>query len=182
MSETLDIRNLQLDPELLPRTESVGFLPLERDHLKASLIQWMLILIAIIILAVLFFLLLPEYRTKDNMIITGSVWLTAAICTIANILIGFRYKSYALREKDILFRRGWMNRNLHIIPISRIQHAVVHSGPLDRRYDLATLSLHTAASGIPDISIPGLRSDTAEKMRAYIIDMIKDTRTDAGME
>jgi membrane protein YdbS with pleckstrin-like domain len=59
-----------------------------------------------------------------------------------------------------------------IIPFGRIQHIDVDQGPVQRRYDLATLSVHTAGSHNDTVSLPGLLHADAlalrETIRAHI--------------
>ena len=182
MPYAMETGNLQIDIENLPRSEDVTFQPLERDYLKPLRLSWVIASSAILILTSLFFLFMPKYRTLSYLVPACSGWLVLTAWMVINGIMGLRYRSYALRERDILYRTGWITRSLHVVPLSRVQHAVVHSGPLDRRFGLASLSVHTAASDIGDITIPGLRATTAEAMRAYIIEKIKDIRTDGGME
>ena len=51
------------------------------------------------------------------------------------------------------------------IPIARLQHLDVQQGPLDRRWGMATLSLHTAGSHDHRLRIKGLPLDQAYALR-----------------
>ena len=51
------------------------------------------------------------------------------------------------------------------IPIARLQHLDVQQGPLDRRWGMATLSLHTAGSHDHLLRIKGLPLDQAYALR-----------------
>jgi membrane protein YdbS with pleckstrin-like domain len=102
----------------------------------------------------------------------GVILLTA----IATFIIGtgsFKRKGYAVREKDILFRTGWIIQKLHIVPFNRVQHCVVQSGPIGRKFGLASLSIYTAAANISDISIRGLKTEDAETLKGYILEQIQ---------
>jgi len=79
-------------------------------------------------------------------------------------------RGYALRDKDILFRKGVIWRSVTAVPFNRIQHVETSSTPLDRRYSLATLQLFTAGGSSGDLKIDGLGKDIAEQLRVFILD------------
>ncbi len=81
---------------------------------------------------------------------------------------GYRKRSYALREKDITYKKGWIFRTILTIPFNRIQHTEVSQGPLERKYELCTLKIYTAGGATSDLSIPGLEQDEAQQLRDYI--------------
>ncbi len=72
--------------------------------------------------------------------------------------------SYAEREDDLLIRRGIMFRSLVVVPYGRMQYVDVTAGPLDRRFGIAKVQLHTAASST-DASISGLPPSEAARLR-----------------
>ncbi|MCW2776866.1 MAG: hypothetical protein JWN17_591 [Frankiales bacterium] len=76
----------------------------------------------------------------------------------------FRAWGYAEREDDLLVRRGVLVRRTSVVPYGRMQYVDVTAGPLDRRYGLATVTLHTAAAAT-DASVPGLRAQEAARLR-----------------
>jgi membrane protein YdbS with pleckstrin-like domain len=100
-------------------------------------------------------------------------WAAAAVAAIAAVavlwgwwLIGRNYLSwgYAEREDDLLVASGWLFRRLVVVPYGRMQFVDVTAGPLERRFGLATLQLHTAAAAT-DAKIPGLPPDEAARLR-----------------
>jgi uncharacterized protein len=72
--------------------------------------------------------------------------------------------AYAERDDDLLVRRGVLLRRTSVVPYGRMQYVDVTAGPLDRRYGLSTVTLHTAAAA-SDASIPGLRTEEAVRLR-----------------
>src|SRR5215210_7469209 len=62
---------------------------------------------------------------------------------------------YTERAEDLLVRRGLAFRQLIVVPYGRMQFVDVTSGPVQRRFGLATVQLHTAAAKT-DARIPGL--------------------------
>jgi uncharacterized protein len=71
---------------------------------------------------------------------------------------------YAERADDLLVTRGVLRRQLVVVPYGRMQFVDVTAGPLDRRFGLATVQLHTAAAAT-DASIPGLVPAEAARLR-----------------
>ena len=55
---------------------------------------------------------------------------------------------FAVLESAVLLRTGAIWRALTIVPYPRMQSAAVHQGPLLRRLDLASVSVHTVAGPI----------------------------------
>lgn len=84
-----------------------------------------------------------------------SLWLIPRI---------WRAWRYAERQEDLLVTRGVMFRKLTVVPYGRMQFVDVNSGPLDRKFGLATVQLHTA-SPATDARIPGLPADEAARLR-----------------
>lgn len=85
---------------------------------------------------------------------------------------------YAEREDDLLVKRGLMFRQLVVVPYGRMQFVDVNAGPLDRRFGIATVQLHTA-SAATDASIPGLTPEEAARLRDRLA-ALGQTRT-AGL-
>ncbi len=69
--------------------------------------------------------------------------------------------SYLIDEDRIEIKKGIFWRSHTIIPISRIQHVAAGSGPIQRMFKLATVSIHTAG-GVHTIC--ELSASTAEEI------------------
>ncbi|MFD9077864.1 PH domain-containing protein [Streptomyces erythrochromogenes] len=94
----------------------------------------------------------------------GAFWL--AVGAWGWVLIGRNWRSwrYAERADDLLISRGVLWREQTVVPYGRMQLVEVTSGPLERRFGLASLQLHTAAAAT-DARIPGLVPAEAERLR-----------------
>lgn len=81
-------------------------------------------------------------------------------------LIGRNWRSwaYAERAEDLLVTHGVMVRKLVVVPYGRMQFVDVTAGPLERRFGIATVQLHTATEAT-DASIPGLPPGEAARLR-----------------
>jgi uncharacterized protein len=71
-----------------------------------------------------------------------------------------------------------MFRRLVVVPYGRMQFVDVAAGPLERRFGIATVQLHTAAEAT-DASIPGLTVHEAARLRDRLA-MLGETRS-AGL-
>lgn len=94
----------------------------------------------------------------------GVFWL--AVLAWGWVLLGRNWRSwrYAERSDDLLISRGVLWRAQTVVPYGRMQLVEVTSGPLERRFGLASVQLHTAAAAT-DAKIPGLVPAEAERLR-----------------
>ena len=81
----------------------------------------------------------------------------------------FRHLSYRVDETGVRIKHGVLWRQIVSIPTSRVQHTDVTQGPLQRRYDLATLTVHTAGTQAASIDLAGLRHDVALRLRDHLL-------------
>lgn len=100
----------------------------------------------------------------------GAFWL--AVLAWGWVLLGRNWRSwrYAERADDLLISRGVMWREETVVPYGRMQLVEVTSGPLERRFGLATVQLHTAAAAT-DATIPGLAPAEAERLRDRLTEL-----------
>jgi uncharacterized protein len=82
------------------------------------------------------------------------------------IVVGRNYDSwgYAERGADLLVTHGVMVRRLVVVPYGRMQLVDVTAGPIERRFGISTLRLHTASAGT-DARIHGLTAAEATRLR-----------------
>ncbi|GAA4046470.1 PH domain-containing protein [Parerythrobacter jejuensis] len=85
----------------------------------------------------------------------------------------FFARGYAMSDDRLRVVRGILFRSDTVVPFGRVQHIDVDRGPLERYFDLATLTLHTAGSHNASVNLPGLQHDTALAMREEIRAHIK---------
>ncbi|MFG3254344.1 PH domain-containing protein [Streptomyces sp. NPDC048172] len=107
----------------------------------------------------------------------GPPWAAFAVLPLALAAWGWgalarnwRSWRYAERDDDLLIARGVLWRELTVVPYGRMQLVEVTSGPLERKYGLSTLQLHTAAA-TTDASIPGLAPEEAERLRDRLTEL-----------
>jgi membrane protein YdbS with pleckstrin-like domain len=77
----------------------------------------------------------------------------------------WRHTHWRLDDDGFTLRRGRMWRSETRVPQSRVQHLDLKRGPLERRYGLATLVIHTAGSRHSAVTVTGLGEADAERLR-----------------
>jgi membrane protein YdbS with pleckstrin-like domain len=80
----------------------------------------------------------------------------------------YRHWGYDMGADRLRIVRGYMFYHDTIVPFGRIQHIDVDQGPIDRRYGLATLTVHTAGNHNSKVTLPGLAHADALAMRETI--------------
>ncbi|RRQ52701.1 PH domain-containing protein [Sphingorhabdus wooponensis] len=80
----------------------------------------------------------------------------------------YRHWGYDMGTDRLRVVRGYMFYRDTIVPFARIQHIDVDQGPIDRRYGLATLTVHTAGNHNSTVALPGLAHPDALAMRETI--------------
>jgi uncharacterized protein len=83
---------------------------------------------------------------------------------------------YDAGDDRLRIERGYLFYSDTVVPFGRIQHIDVDQGPIERRYDLATFSAHTAGTHGSTITLPGLKHADALALRERIRDHIKQAQ------
>jgi membrane protein YdbS with pleckstrin-like domain len=103
--------------------------------------------------------------------ISGSVaalflWSAVQFC-------GWRYDAwrYGVRAHDVVAGFGVFWRTRRCVPRLRIQHVDIASGPIDRMFGMANVSLFTAGNIAAVITIPGVTPEEAERLRATLLNL-----------
>lgn len=167
----IEFSNVPIPFDEIPQAEDIELKPIERKYLFVRLISDMIIfsLIAVGVYALTFMDKSPPNRIEDNLLyILLAVGIIASLTIIMGVL-GFKYKRFAIREKDIIFQTGLIFRKKIHVPFNRVQHVEVNQGVIDRYVDLAKLKIFTAGGSRSDLSIPGLKNDDALKMKSFIL-------------
>jgi len=154
--------NKTIDIALLPQFEEVAFQPISKSYLiKSNLQNLAFLCVALIGWAVAFYFDINQIQLI--LLLIGIV-----------LYFGFKFwnisrlqKNYgfALREKDILYRRGYLVNKTTVVPFNRIQHASISRDVLDKMLKISTLEIFTAGGSGSDIRIPGLAPDLALRLK-----------------
>lgn len=161
--------NYQIDESSMPTMATIEFAPLEKNLLKADLI-WTILFFSVGIIILLF---LQHYIAVEWLVLYGNIIISAVIVlflfSVNIIYFGFFKKSYAVREKDIIYNTGLFWRTSIAIPFNRVQHCEVSIGPIDRIFGLSELKIFTAGGSSSDLKIEGLKPETSSRLKDYIV-------------
>jgi membrane protein YdbS with pleckstrin-like domain len=84
--------------------------------------------------------------------------------------VRYRYISYRTDVNGFTIRRGVLWRGVTSIPKARVQHTDVVQGPIQRRFGLSKLVIHTAGTQDASVSLSGLPYDKALPIRDFLIE------------
>ncbi len=164
--------NQTIDFEALPQFETITFRPLHKDYLNVLYISNTVFSI-VLALGVLVLLLFKEAsRAYFFPLFIALVLVIVALFWLSTI--AFNKKGFAIRERDILFRKGLLATTTTIIPFNRIQHVALHEGVLSRIYALSELQVYTAGGSSSDLHIVGLPKAQAEQIKTYLLGIIEN--------
>ena len=158
--------NVPIDTEVLPDIEKIPFHPLEKKYQQMMYGYAVPASIAIGFCAGLTAFGNP--LTKPY-----AWWIGISTMTLFFLLrclyihFAFPVKGYALRQRDIVYRSGWMVQTVTVIPFERIQHSEWRQGVLEQFFGLAKLKIFTAGGSGSDLSIPGLTKKKSKQLRGF---------------
>ncbi len=101
----------------------------------------------------------------------GALLLATTIAGIAGTMAFNRWRNtfWKLDDEALYVRRGKTWFKQICVPRSRVQHLDFERGPLERRYGLATLVIHTAGSHERAVRQAGLPVAVAEYLRDVLV-------------
>lgn len=174
----MSLRNALIDPHALAAAEPLRLTPVApsyaRYRLLALSLRWL-------VLAALASMIVPETAHREPML---AFWplalLLLALLHLACSWREARSRAWGLRDHDLLYASGLIERRLTIVPCNRIQHVETASGPLERRFGLLRVTCFTAGGLSADLVLQGLHEDDAERVRQYLLGRIRDQGADAA--
>lgn len=100
------------------------------------------------------------------------VWICAGLLVLSLLLftwivpeVKYRRFRYELFEEELEIESGIIFISNVLVPMVRVQHVELGSGPLMRKFELASISVVTAAT---THKISGLKRDDAEQLKRSI--------------
>lgn len=163
--------NSEIDITTLPKFEEVEFRPVSPQLLKKELLGLgIFFAVVLVVLAVIIYFGINSYYLYAGLVLFPlyfgfNIW---------NIFKIQKEYGYALRERDILFKRGYLVNRKTVVPLNRIQHATVSRGVFDKLFGISTLNVFTAGGSGSDIRIPGLLPDTAFQLKEKLSQKISE--------
>src|SRR5699024_6405649 len=130
MEQTETFSNEQIDPATLPDFRRVQLFPVARAYLPWALITqtafWLILAAAALVVSKLPFGPLDRFWWPP--LVPAGIAVLAAV----HARLDARYRAWALREHDLIYRYGVIWRKTVIVPFARIQHVEALHGPLER--------------------------------------------------
>lgn len=103
-----------------------------------------------------------------------------AIVSAVYAVLDARFRAWALREHDLIYRHGVVWRKTVIVPFSRIQHVEALNGPLERYLGLMRLKCFTAGGMSADLTVKGLDQASARRVRQFLLEQIAESADEEG--
>ncbi|UHA75761.1 PH domain-containing protein [Paenibacillus sp. 481] len=104
-------------------------------------------------------------------------WIALGLFAVSFALFGwvvpkveFRIFAFDVYEEEIEIQSGFIFISNVLIPMVRVQHVELESGPISRMYDLAEIKIVTAAT---THTIKGVKREQAEALKRRIGDLAK---------
>ncbi len=105
--------------------------------------------------------------------ISAILWGFAALIVVIRLILverNWRAWGYVEREDDLYITHGVLYKTLVAVPYGRMQLVEVGSGPLERAFGLANVTLKTASADT-DATIPGLVPEEAARLRDRLTEL-----------
>ncbi|MFK7957873.1 MAG: PH domain-containing protein [Lysobacterales bacterium] len=162
--------NLALDLDSLPQAQDLELKNLDPRYPKEvrtqHAITWA-VLTLIAAIPVIIVIKPPGLRSFLWLLPTLLAVLGIAFTTLATNMA--KAKKMALRDHDIIFLSGIWWKKTVMLPRNRVQHIELSSGPLQRKFGLASLKFYTAGGAAVDLQIDGLSRDQAKDLRDHVM-------------
>lgn len=166
--------NSVLLPENLPEIELQKFNSLDKKYLTILYIRIFIFFLLTSCFLITYWILADEQLLRLVIYIgISAIVIITAYATVLTIL-GFPRKGYLIRENDISYEKGLITYKLISVTFNRIQHVEVNQGILAKIFKLSSLKIFTAGGTASDLSIPGLPVETAQNMKAFLSEKIRE--------
>lgn len=151
------------------------FLPLNKKYFKLMLVRRITFFLVLIVSAIVFYLVNKDKEIPFSVFVTSGValFLFGLIYILLTRII-FNRKKYLVHDTYLSYKKGLLINQMTVVPFSRIQHIEIDEGPIERFFNLSTLSIYTAGDSGKDLKISGLKKDRAQEIKELITAYIKD--------
>lgn len=148
-----------------PLAPDLEFTPISPDYRKVQLIRGLIIAIPFIAALVFASIYFPWW-----LIVIIAVAFVVHIGITTTYVLASRYWGYAEKDDELVTCRGRIVSRILVVPYGRMQEVNVTTGPLLRKYGLATISMETASTDA-DAKIPGITQAEADRLRRKLTEL-----------
>lgn len=147
-----------MDPVFDP--EGIEWQQVSPQLTKVRLLTWFLWMVVPLVAGIVLSIIFPLWWViaSTAVVLIVFVWVAWVIRRQVPAM------GYAEREDDLLVRKGVMFKSITVVPYGRMQLVDVEAGPLDRKFGIAKVTLHTA-SALSDAVVHGLVPEEAARLR-----------------
>lgn len=167
--------NQQINLDTLPSIDDVDFKPISKKYLYIIILNRSLVFTLVIIAL---FVAKSFFSDVNFQMLFWYVFGALSLFAILNLvftILAFKTRKYAIREQDVIYRKGVLVNSIAAVPISRIQHIEISRSWLARKFNLATLNIFTAGEAGIDLSIEGLHYSEAKKINDFLSKKVNGT-------
>lgn len=164
--------NQDIDLAAIPCIEQAQQHRLSPNFLISNLVAGAMFygIIALLIMIVRYqpFWPLPDDVAAFFALAIGLVFAALTLSMTYHLLADRLYR-YSAREQDVSCSSGLIFHATRCQPILRIQHIEIKRGPIERLFNLASLHIFSAGGDFQSLVIPGLETETANKLHEFIL-------------
>ena len=164
--------NQPINTNELPQFQEVSLLKPQSKYLTIILINISLVSVALIGGILLFLYMKPDVFSPRYQLFLGMFVAVFVIFLFAIYSLEFSKRGYCFREKDVIYKEGFISQTTTLVPFNRVQHVALHQGLFSRYFGLASLELFTAGGSSSDLKITGLLLADAQNFKELIIQKI----------
>ena len=152
----------------LPQLSDEAFVPVDPRYLRASLLS---IAATAAVIGVGGWLVGSQSEEPRTVAAVVGGLLGLLVLRAVFRILEVRRLAYQVREHDLSIRSGVITHRTASLPFSRVQHVGVHRSAVERALGLATLQVSSAG---PNIAIPGLDDEDAERIKLLVTERAGD--------
>ncbi|MBK7877646.1 MAG: PH domain-containing protein [Planctomycetes bacterium] len=164
-TDSAGVPDVALLPDGVPQRLDPAFVPYER------LSGWVTAAVVFVLgpLVLGGMLLWSDSARYGKLAVLGGVWLALVALLVTTTLVlpkkRFERARWTLSRAGLEIRTGVVFRELTSVPRSRVQHLDVTQGPIQRKFGLATLVVHTAGQQHSEVELSGVAHEVALAIR-----------------
>ncbi len=166
--------NEPISVERLPQLADEAFVSVDPRYVWARLAATAMA--AVTVVGVVALIVWRSGAVAVPAVIGGALVLVLSAIALVWILESRRL-AYQVREHDLSLRSGVIHHRVETVPFSRVQHVSVGRGLIERWLGLATLEVSSAG---PDLSVPGLAHEDADRIKQVVAERAGVDEEDDG--
>lgn len=147
----------------LPRFEEVELISFAKAYLYKRIISTTISFVVVAVAIGLAYYIAEEFRLYAPFV--AGMFCLIFLWSYYSSYQWYKKSGYAVRERDIIFKRGFLFERTTIVPFNRVQHVSTNRGVLDKMLNLSALNVFTAGGSGSDVALPGLDPETANALK-----------------